>query len=61
VKTTNLVVVQVTGNIDVINPDVVGRLDAEGITSLSEDLADLQVPDDDVLSIEIDVISYLKL
>lgn len=50
-RATNLVVVPVARNVDVINPDVVGLLDTNGIAGRSQDLADLQVPDDDVLSI----------
>lgn len=41
---------QVAQNIDVIDPDVVGLLDSDSVTGLSEDLADFQVPDDDVLT-----------
>jgi hypothetical protein len=44
-----LVVSSVTGDIDVIDPDIVSLLDTDGVTSISKDLANLQVPDDDVV------------
>lgn len=43
-----LVVVQVAGQVNVVDPDVLGRLNGDSITVVSEDLADLQVPHNDV-------------
>lgn len=43
-----LVVVTVRGQIQVVEPDVVGGLDGDGVTVVGEDLADLDVADDDV-------------
>lgn len=43
-----LVVVQVAGQVDVVNPDILGRLNGDRIAVVSEDLADLQVPHNDV-------------
>lgn len=48
-----LVVVQVTGQVNMVDPDVLGRLNSNSIAVVSEDLADLQVPHNDVgLSID---------
>lgn len=43
-----LVVVQVAGQVNVVNPDILGRLNGDRIAVVSKDLADLQVPHNDV-------------
>lgn len=43
-----LVVVQVAGQVNVVDPDILGRLNGDGIAVISEDLADLQVAHNDV-------------
>lgn len=43
-----LVVVHVGRQVKVVEPDVAGGLDGEGVAGISEDLADLDVADDDV-------------
>lgn len=43
-----LVVVQVAGQVNVVNPDVLGCLNSNSIAVVSEDLADLQVSHNDV-------------
>lgn len=43
-----LVVVQVAGQVNVVNPDIFGRLNGDRIAVVSKDLADLQVPHNDV-------------
>lgn len=35
-----------------VNPDIGGRLDADGITGLGQDLGDLNVADDNVRHVE---------
>jgi hypothetical protein len=40
--------VPVTGNVDVVNPNLVSRLDAEGVTDTGEDLGDLDIANDDI-------------
>lgn len=48
-----LPVVQVAGDVDVVNPDVLGGLDGDGVTIVGQDLGNLQVADNDVgLSID---------
>jgi hypothetical protein len=46
-----LAVVQVRGEVAVVDPDVLGLLDANGIALALGDLADSQVLDDDVLGL----------
>ena len=43
-----LAVVQVTGYIDMVDPDVVGRLDVDGVPVGCKDLGDFQVAYNDV-------------
>ena len=43
-----LVMVEVAGEIDMVDPNVVGRLDGNGITNVREDLRDLDVANDHV-------------
>lgn len=43
-----LVVVQVAGDVDVVDPDVVGGLDGDGVTVVGQNLGDLHVTDDNV-------------
>lgn len=43
-----LVVGQVTRQVNVVDPDIVGRLNSDGVAIFSEDLADLQVSQNDV-------------
>lgn len=43
-----LVMVQVAGQINMVNPDVVRCLNRDSITVVSEDLADLQVSHNDI-------------
>ena len=43
-----LVVVQIARKIDMVDPDVVRCLNANGITNVRKDLRDLDVADDDV-------------
>lgn len=43
-----LVVVQVAGQVNVVDPDILGRLNGDRIAIVSKDLADLQVPHNDV-------------
>lgn len=40
--------VQVAGQVNVVNPDILGRLDGDRIAVVSKDLADLQVSHNDV-------------
>jgi hypothetical protein len=47
-----LVVVAVRGEIDVVDPDLGGFLDTDGIASAGEDLADLEVTDDHVVGLD---------
>jgi len=42
-KGTDLVVVLVTGEIGMVNPDLTGCLNSDGISSLSQNLGDLEV------------------
>lgn len=46
-----LVVVPVGRQVAVVDPDVLGGLDADGVTVVSEDLGDLHVADDDVVGL----------
>lgn len=43
-----LIMVEVAGEIDMVDPNVVGCLDGKGITNVRDDLRDLDVTDDDV-------------
>lgn len=43
-----LVVILVTGHIDVVDPDVLRGLDGDGVTVVGQNLGDLEVPDNDV-------------
>lgn len=43
--------VQVRGQIDVVNPDVAGGLDTNGITGIGKNLGNLQVPDNDIFRV----------
>ena len=47
-KNTNLVMVLITREVNVINPNLAGCLNSNGISSLSQDLGDLQVAQDNV-------------
>lgn len=40
--------VPVTGNIDVVNPNLVSRLDTHSITNFGEDFGDFDIANDDV-------------
>lgn len=46
-----LAMVHVRAQVHVVNPNVLGFLDTNGITSVREDLADGEVADDDVLDV----------
>lgn len=43
---------EVTGEVDVVNPDLRGVLNANSVTSISQNLGDLEVTDDDVRCVE---------
>jgi hypothetical protein len=43
-----LAVVQVRRDVDVVDPDVLGGLDGDGVTIVGQDLGDLHVADNDV-------------
>jgi hypothetical protein len=43
-----LVMVQVAGEVAVVNPDILRSLDGDGVTIIGEDLGDLHVADNDV-------------
>lgn len=44
-----LVVVSVARHVNVVDPDIVGDLDANCVTNISDDLRDFEVAEDDVV------------
>lgn len=44
--------VPVTGEVDVVDPDLVSGLDTKSITNIGKDLGDLDVTDDNVALLE---------